>query len=123
MLNKLLKRCMPFMDKGRWYKLTINCDANMQLLDYKIPDSWTISQNESGITVNTKNNKLRGFPNLSCVRTYGSSLPMSENMAYEVAFYSDESVDNSALLIEIPSFYDAPGDKYTTVVDLFLEEY
>lgn len=23
MLNKLLKRCMPWMDKGRWYKISV----------------------------------------------------------------------------------------------------
>ena len=28
MLNKLLKRCMPWMDKGRWYHVRINEDGS-----------------------------------------------------------------------------------------------
>ena len=28
MLNKLLKRCMPWMDKGRWYKLVLVGNGN-----------------------------------------------------------------------------------------------
>lgn len=27
MLNKLLKRCMPWMDKGRWYKIDVGLDS------------------------------------------------------------------------------------------------
>lgn len=27
MLNKLLKRCAPWMDKGRWYKITFGGDS------------------------------------------------------------------------------------------------
>ena len=28
MLNKLLKRCMPWMDKGRWYKIVLEPTNN-----------------------------------------------------------------------------------------------
>lgn len=31
MLNKLLKRCMPWMDKGRWYHVEYEFDSNNQL--------------------------------------------------------------------------------------------
>lgn len=31
MLNKLLKRCMPWMDKGRWYHVEFKVDGNGQI--------------------------------------------------------------------------------------------
>ena len=38
MLNKLLKRCMPWMDKGRWYKLVLVGNGN----DFEIVTNVTI---------------------------------------------------------------------------------
>jgi len=45
MLNKLLKRCMPWMDKGRWYHVRINEDGSTimdEIFDHvEIPDGNT----------------------------------------------------------------------------------
>lgn len=53
MLNKLLKRCMPWMDKGRWYKLVLSGNGTV----------WEIATNESdrifsGASVQTVDNKI-----------------------------------------------------------------
>ena len=38
MLNKLLKRCMPWMDKGRWYKLVLQGTGNTFIVDKELSD-------------------------------------------------------------------------------------
>lgn len=53
MLNKLLKRCMPWMDKGRWYNLVLAGNG----------DDWEIVTNESdrifsGASVQIVDNKV-----------------------------------------------------------------
>lgn len=39
MLNKLLKRCMPWMDKGRWYKLVLTGTSDNYVVDHDKSDS------------------------------------------------------------------------------------
>jgi len=38
MLNKLLKRCMPWMDKGRWYKLVLKGTGTDFIVDDDLSD-------------------------------------------------------------------------------------
>lgn len=49
MLNKLLKRCMPWMDKGRWYKFSFDYDATDHTYsNVKIDPSLTFENSASG---------------------------------------------------------------------------
>jgi len=38
MLNKLLKRCMPWMDQGRWYKLVLQGTGANFIVDKDLSD-------------------------------------------------------------------------------------
>lgn len=40
MLNKLLKRCMPWMDKGRWYRCSIRKSKYGDPV-FMLPPGWT----------------------------------------------------------------------------------
>ena len=57
MLNKLLKRCMPWMDKGRWYKIVLKPTNNQSFAIAAGTDpafqnavvSFSLNENEDSI--------------------------------------------------------------------------
>lgn len=59
MLNKLLKRCMPWMDKGRWYSIRVvgSDPSNLRTVfnsDEILSAEISISSGNPAMTVSTK---------------------------------------------------------------------
>lgn len=81
MLNKLLKRCMPWMQSGRWIRIYYDGLTATQTQDvtFRHPDNMTFSVSDDGYGINMSFNRPVAISDTHMTITHVTSDVISES--------------------------------------------